>query len=90
MIAVPSSLHLFAATLLALSLAGCRGRSPSIDVLGSYFPAWFVCFFAGLGLVLIVRSLLIAARIPLACPALVYPSLFAIFTMTTWLIFYCR
>jgi hypothetical protein len=31
--------------LAALPLTGC-GRAPSFDILGSFFPAWLLCFVA--------------------------------------------
>ncbi|MEY2438873.1 MAG: YtcA family, partial [Verrucomicrobiota bacterium] len=30
-------------------------QSPTVDVLGSYFPAWMVCILSGLALTLIAR-----------------------------------
>ena len=44
--------------LLILLLGGCA-HSPTVDVLGSYFPAWMLCIIIGLFSTLIVRLLLI-------------------------------
>jgi hypothetical protein len=62
--------------------------SPTVDVLGSYFPAWMVCMLIGLGLTLIARLLLIASKLEVRPASLVYPCLMALFTMAVWLAFY--
>jgi urea transporter len=71
------------AGLAPLLLTGC-GRAPAFDVLGSFFPAWLVCFAVGILLAVICRALL-QPRIEIALPVLVYPSLTAIFTFALWL-----
>jgi hypothetical protein len=73
--------------------AGCRSlsrHSPTVDVLGSYFPAWLLCGLIGLALTLILRLIFVAAGVnPYLRPApLVYPSLLAVFTLVTWLLFF--
>jgi hypothetical protein len=83
----------FAAPLLPFWLSSCGvsgDHSPSIDVLGSYFPAWMICIIIGLAFTLISRLLLIAMGVHLHLhPAgIVYPSLMAIFTFVTWLAFF--
>ena len=72
-----------AAAFGPLMLTGC-GRAPSFDVLGSFFPAWLVCFAVGILLAAICRALL-QPRVEIAFPVLVYPSLTAIFTFALWL-----
>jgi hypothetical protein len=75
--------------LLAASLAGCaRFHSPTIDVLGSYFPAWMICMVCGLVLTLITRLLIVAARLRIYPAPVVYPCLMAAFTLAVWLIFF--
>jgi hypothetical protein len=75
--------------LLAASLTGCaRFHSPTIDVLGSYFPAWMVCMVCGLFLTLITRLLFVAARLRVYPAPVVYPCLIALFTLAVWLIFF--
>jgi hypothetical protein len=86
-----SNLLLFA--WLAFCAAGCQAsgnHSPSIDLFGSYFPAWLVCIFAGLAMTLIARQFLIALELGAHVrPApLVYPSLLIVFTLAVWLAFY--
>ena len=64
--------------------------SPTLDVLGSYFPAWMVCMLIGLGLTIIVRLLLAAFKLHehMRPAPLIYPCLMALFTMAVWLAFY--
>ena len=66
-----------------LLLTGC-GRAPAFDVLGSFFPAWLVCFAVAILLAALCRALL-QPRVEIAFPILVYPSLTAIFTFALWL-----
>jgi YtcA family len=68
-------------------LAGCS-RAPSVDVLGSFFPAWLVCFLVAIALTALVRLALLRLNTKVALPILVYPSLAAVFTFALWLIFY--
>jgi len=72
-----------AAGVAPLLLTGC-GRAPAFDVLGSFFPAWLVCFAVAILLAIICRALL-QPRVEIAFPILVYPSLTAIFTFALWL-----
>jgi YtcA family len=68
-------------------LAGCS-RAPSVDILGSFFPAWLVCFIVAIVLTALVRLALLRLHIKVALPMLLYPSLTAVFTTLLWLIFY--
>ena len=70
-----------------LVLTSCS-RTPSFDILGSFFPAWLVCLAASLLLTVAARSLLLRLRVVLALPILTYPSLAALFTFALWLIFF--
>ena len=72
-----------AAGCAPLLLTGC-GRAPAFDVLGSFFPAWLVCFAVAILLAVLSRALL-QPRVEIAFPVLVYPSLTAIFTFALWL-----
>ena len=64
--------------------------SPSIDVLGSYFPAWLICIVVGVVLTIITRWLFIAWRLhpQIWAPPVVYPCLTAIFALSIWLLFF--
>src|SRR6266705_6716574 len=65
-------------------------RSPPIDILGSYFPAWIVCIISGLTLTLIAHWIVQVCHLkPYLGPApLIYSSLMVIFTFATWILFY--
>ena len=65
-------------------------RSPTIDILGSYFPAWMICIVSGLTLTLISRWIIRAYHLEgYASPApLIYTCLMLIYTFGTWIIFY--
>jgi hypothetical protein len=65
-------------------------RSPTMDILGSYFPAWMICIISGLTLTLIAHWIVQARNLkPYIGPApLIYPCLVIIFTFATWILFY--
>jgi uncharacterized membrane protein YidH (DUF202 family) len=65
-------------------------HSPTVDVLGSYFPAWMVCIVSGLALTLIAHWIVQVSNLkPYIGPALViYSSLMIIFTFATWILVY--
>jgi hypothetical protein len=70
-----------------LPLAGCS-RTPSLDILGSFFPAWLVCFAAASLLTALTRLILVRLHMKLDLPVLAYPGLAALLTFSLWLIFY--
>jgi YtcA-like protein len=74
--------------LVAPLLSSCS-RAPSIEVLGSFFPAWLVCFIVAIVLTALVRLALLRLRVKAALPLLVYPSVAALFTFLLWLVFFC-
>ncbi|MEY2601883.1 MAG: hypothetical protein QOJ36_1202 [Verrucomicrobiota bacterium] len=65
-------------------------HSPTVDLLGSYFPAWMVCILSGLALTLISHWIVQVGNLkPYIGPApLIYSSLMIIFTFATWILFY--
>jgi YtcA family len=65
-------------------------RSPTIDILGSYFPAWMICIVSGLTLTLVSRWIIRAYQLEsYVSPApLIYSCLMLIYTFVTWIIFY--
>jgi hypothetical protein len=73
--------------LVAPLLSGCS-RAPSIEVLGSFFPAWLVCFIVAIVLTALARLALLRLRMKPALPLLIYPSLVALFTFLLWLLFF--
>ena len=73
--------------LCALPLVGCS-RTPSIDILGSFFPAWLVCVAVASLLTALTRAVLMRFQIKFDLPGLAYPSLAALYTFALWLIFF--
>ena len=65
-------------------------HSPTVDILGSYFPAWMICIVSGLTLTLIAHWIVQVTNLkPYLGPApLIYSSLMIIFTFATWIFFY--
>jgi hypothetical protein len=65
-------------------------HSLTVDVLGSYFPAWMVCILSGLTLTLIAHWIVQLRNLkPYLGPApLIYSCLMVIFTFATWILFY--
>jgi hypothetical protein len=74
-------------SLAALPLAGCS-RTPSVDVLGSFFPAWLICFAAASLLTALARLILMRLHMKLDLPVLAYPALAALLTFSLWLMFF--
>ena len=65
-------------------------HSPTVDILGSYFPAWMVCIISGLTLTLVAYWIVQVCHLkPYLGPApLIYSCLMIIFTFATWILFY--
>jgi hypothetical protein len=65
-------------------------RSPTVDILGSYFPAWMICIVSGLTLTLVAHWIVQVCELkPYLGPApLIYSCLMIIFTFWTWILFY--
>jgi len=72
---------------LLIGVAGC-GASPSVNILGSFFPAWLISIVIGVVLTVVVRQVLIAVDVAndLKPAALVYPCLVGLLTLATWLV----
>lgn len=75
------------AACAALMTAGCA-HAPTVNVMGSLFPAWLLCILLGILLAVAGRWLLLRARIAILFPVLVYPCLAAAFTFAIWLVFF--
>ena len=71
----------------ALSLSGC-GIVPSVNILGSFFPAWLISIVSGVLLTVLSRQVFLVTGIaPQLRPApLVYTSLVLLWTFATWLV----
>jgi hypothetical protein len=67
-----------------------RHRSLTVDILGSYFPAWMVCIVSGLTLTLIAHWIIQLSDLKsfIGPAPLIYPCLMIIFTFVTWIVFY--
>jgi hypothetical protein len=65
-------------------------HSATVDILGSYFPAWMVCILSGLALTFIAQWIIQLLNLkPYVGPApLIYSCLMIIFTFATWILFY--
>jgi hypothetical protein len=76
-----------ATTAGACATAGC---DPIVSIQGSFFPSWIVCMAIGGVLTVLLRQLLAVLRLEphLGPLLLVYPSLWVLTTMLTWLAFY--
>jgi len=76
--------------LPAIFLLGSCAYSPTVDVVGSYFPAWMLCIIVGLVSTLIVRLLLIGFGIYpyLRLKPLVFSCMAISFTFVVWLVFF--
>ena len=72
-----------------LLISGCE-HAPSINVLGSFFPAWLLCLTLGILLATGSRFLLPVVHLEGALsPSIVmYPCLTALFTFGLWLLFF--
>jgi hypothetical protein len=74
---------------ILIALPGC-GVSPSVNILGSFFPAWLISIVIGVVLTIIVRQLLVATDVAsqLRPAGLVYPCLAGLLIFATWLILF--
>ncbi|MBU3895448.1 YtcA family lipoprotein [Serratia rhizosphaerae] len=81
---------LFMIAGLAMLLSGCHSRSPSINVLGAYFPDWLFCITGGCLTTVVVYMILTAKKKAewLTPYILTYPLLIALFSMGYWAIFF--
>jgi hypothetical protein len=70
-------------------LSGCRG-APSINLVGSFFPAWMLCVGFGVLGVLVTRRVFVRTGIEphLGAVAVVYFCLWVLFTLVSWLLFF--
>jgi len=74
---------------IALPVAACS-RSPTMDLLGSYFPAWMLCAVIGIVAAVIIRQILAVADINdyVVAPPLTYVALAVSATLLTWLLWF--
>jgi hypothetical protein len=78
---------------ISVSLSGCArigAYAPSLDVYGSYFPAWLICLIAGIILTVLASQIgrvLGLSQLRKFGP-LIPISLILIFSITTWFLFF--
>jgi hypothetical protein len=70
-----------------LALSGC-GVVPSVNILGSFFPAWLISIVIGVVLTVLTRQVFLMTKIApyLRHAALMYPCLILLWTLATWLV----
>ena len=81
--------------LLLCALTGCTSggvHAPSIDVFGSYFPAWLICLTIGVALTVFTSF---AGRVLKIRPfhflgPFLWVSLILIFSISVWFLFYAN
>jgi YtcA family len=81
--------------ILPLLLSGCTPagvHAPSIDVFGSYFPAWLICLAVGVALTVFTSF---AGRVLKIRPfhflgPFLWVSLILIFSIAVWFLFYAN
>jgi len=76
-------------TLVGLLCAGCS-RAPSVNVLGSFFPAWMVCIIAAVVLAFGVRYLLLKFQLEkeVGHLGLFYPCVVILTACGLWLLLF--
>jgi len=74
---------------IALPVAACN-YAPTIDLFGSFFPAWMLCAVLGVVAAVIIRQLLAVAGINdyVVAPLLTYAGLAASATLLAWLLWF--
>ena len=74
---------------IALPVAACS-YSPTMDLLGSYFPAWMLCAVIGIVASIIIRQVLAVAGINdyVVAPLLTYAGLAVSATLLAWLLWF--
>jgi len=74
---------------VALPVAACN-YAPTMDLLGSYFPAWMLCAALGIVAAVIIRQILAVAGINdyVIAPLLTYAGLAVSATLLAWLLWF--
>jgi YtcA family len=75
--------------MLASGMAGCR-RAPTFNILGSFFPSWLICLFAGIVLAAVVNRIFVRVALDkeILWPVVVYPCLALLFACALWLVLF--
>jgi YtcA family len=74
---------------IALPVAACS-YSPTMDLLGSYFPAWMLCAVIGIVASVIIRQILVVSGINdyVVAPLLTYAAFAVSATLLAWLLWF--
>jgi hypothetical protein len=74
---------------IVLPVAACS-YAPTMDLLGSYFPAWMLCAVIGIAAAVIIRQILVVAGINdyVVAPLLTYAGLAVSATLLAWLLWF--
>jgi YtcA family len=74
---------------IALPVAACS-HSPTLDLLGSYFPAWMLCAVIGIIASVFIRLILVVAGVNdyVVAPLLTYAALAVSATLLAWLFWF--
>jgi hypothetical protein len=74
---------------IALPVAACS-YAPTMDLFGSYFPAWMLCAAVGIVAAVIIRQILAVAGINdyVVAPLLTYAGLAVSATLLAWLLWF--
>jgi hypothetical protein len=77
------------AVIAAIPMSGCM-NSPSIGVLGAYFPDWLFCIVAGVVLSVVIHLILrrLQAGHLMSPAAVVYPTLVTFLSLAVWLMLF--
>jgi hypothetical protein len=75
--------------VIVMAVSGCS-HAPTMDLLGSYFPAWMLCAALGVVTAVMIRQLLAAAGIAeyVIAPLLTYAGLAVFVTLLIWLLWF--
>lgn len=71
------------------ALTGCR-RAPTFNILGSFFPSWLICLFAGIVLATIANRVFVRFALDkeILWPVIIYPCLTLLFACVLWLVLF--
>ena len=74
---------------VTLAVSGCS-HAPTLDLLGSYFPAWMLCAVAGILAAVIIRQILVLAGIHeyVLAPPLTYTGFAVSAALLLWLFWF--
>ena len=77
-------------TMVAMASVAAAGCDPIVNIQGSFFPAWIICMTVGLVCTAAGRQAFVVTHLePHVGPlVLIYPSLWLLTTLLTWLVFY--